>query len=183
MKNAYRNVIVMGELDFVILAYYEKYKDKAEALKYTAKDLPMQQNEDGATSINCLYVVNDVLEKILELKEANNGVLEDTCYITIPDKLCKTIHKGTYKNWIKNNGVALSGFTYTDKEMDEWCRFSTLYSTLFLDVNFRNLTHYAMSKPRYDIDNVNKHKYLIKKIRDRIEEHRKEKLDAIMSAY
>lgn len=183
MKNNYKNVIVMGELDYVVLTYFDSVKEKATALEYTAKILPMQQNDNGATNINCLHVVNNVLEKILQLKSENNDTLEETCYITIPDKLHKAIQKGTYKNWIKNDGVAISGFAYSEQEIDEWCRFSSLYSKLFLDVNFRHMTYYSMSNPRYNIDNVNRHKYLIQQMRKQIEKHRKSTLDALIAAY
>lgn len=183
MKNNFKNVIVLGELDYVLSANFDSTKDKATVLEYTARLLPLNQNDNGASNINCLHVVNNILEKIVELKNENNGVLEETCYITVPDKLYKAIQKGTYKNWIKNDGVANSGLVYPEAEMNEWSRFTSLYSHLFLDINFRNITYYAMSNPRYNVDNVNRHKYLISQMRKQIEIHNKQMLDTILAAY
>lgn len=183
MKNNYKNIIVLGELDYVLSAHFGSTKDKATVLEYTPKLLPLQQNDNGASNINCLHVVNNMLEKIVELKNECNGILEETCYITIPDKLYKAIQKGTYKNWIKNDGVANSGLIYPEEEMNEWSRFTSLYSHLFLDINFRNMTYYSMSNPRYNIDNVNRHKYLIKQMKNHIEMHRKQTLDTILATY
>lgn len=182
MKNHFKNVIVLGELDYVLSANFDN-KEKATVLEYTSRILPLTQSDNGATNINCLHVVNNVLEKIVELKNESNGVIHDTCYITIPDKLYKAIQKGTYKNWIKNDGVANSGLVYTEEEMDEWSRFASLYSHLFMDINFRSLTYYSMSNPRYNIDNVNRHKYLIKQMRTQVETYRKEMLDTILATY
>ena len=182
MKNVYKNVIVMGELDYILSANFTD-KDKARVLEYTSNILPINRNENGASNINCLHVVNNILEEIYELKKNNNDKLDETCYITIPDKLYKAIQKGTYKNWIKNDGVASSGLTYPEDEINEWVRFTSLYSNLFLDINFRNITYYSMSNPRYNIDVVNRHKYLIKQMRNKIEEHKHEELNSILENY
>lgn len=178
MNKTLKNVIIYGELDYVLTANFNSAKEKAKVLEYTAKMLPMQQNENGATAINCLHVLNNILADIQKLK-ANNEI-NGVCYITIPDKLYKAIQKGTYKSWLKNDGTAKTGLVYPKKEINEWIKFSNLYSNLFLDINFRNLTYYSMSNPRYDIDNVNKHKYLIKQMRQQIEKHKTEFLDEIL---
>lgn len=175
--NKFKNIIVYGELDYVLTANFASSKDKAKILEYTAKMLPMQQNDNGATAINSLYVVNNILEDILELK--NNRLLKDVCYITVPDKLYKAITKGTYKNWL-DDGIAKTGLVYPKKEIDEWIRFSNLYAKLFEKVNFRNLTYYSMSNPRYDIANVNRHKYLIKQMKMQIDKHKTELLDIVL---
>ena len=183
MKNNFKNVIVYGELDYVLSANFGEVKDKTTVLEYKARLLPLNQNDNGASNINCLHVVNNMLEKIVELKKESNGILEDTCYITVPDKLYKAIQKGTYKNWIKKDGVASSGLVYPEAEINEWARFTSLYSHLFLDINFRNLTYYAMSNPRYNIDNVNRHKYLIKQMKMQVEKHRQEAFETILATY
>ena len=87
------------------------------------------------------------------------------------------------KNWIKKDGVASSGLVYPEAEINEWARFTSLYSHLFLDINFRNLTYYAMSNPRYNIDNVNRHKYLIKQMKMQVEKHRQEAFETILATY
>lgn len=181
MKNEFKNVIINGELGCVLLAHFNNVKDKATVLKYGENSLPFDRNENGATNNNTLYVLNSILNKILKMKQENNNVLNDTCYITIPDKLYKSIQKGTYKNWIKNGGKASSGLMYSKAEIDEWKKFSDLYSKLFLDVNFRSITYYAMSNPRYDIDNVNKHKYLIREMKKHLEEEKSKGIDDILS--
>lgn len=183
MKNNFKNVIIYGELDYVLSANFDEVKDKARVLEYTARLLPLNQNDNGSTNINCLYVVNNILEQIVELKNESNGILHETCYITIPDKLYTAIQKGTYKNWIKNDGVASSGLTYPEKEMNEWARFTNLYSHLFLDINFRNMRYYAMSNPRYNIDNVNRHKYLIRQMKAQVAKHKQEAFDTIIATF
>lgn len=181
--NKYKNIIIYGELDYILSANFEGVKDKARVLEYTSKSLPFDRNDNGATNMNALYVLNNTLEQLLELKNEKNGVLNETSYITIPDKLYKSIQKGTYKNWIKNDGKATSGLIYPKKEIEEWSRFTSLYSHLFLDINFRNMTYYAMSNPRYDIDNVNKHKYLIKQMKEQVEKHKNNSFDEILNAF
>ena len=101
MTNEFRNVIVLGELDYFLVSRFEKDNDRAyRCFEYTPKHLPVQQNEDGATTINALYIINNTLEKIAELKMSNNGVLDEVCYLTIPDKINTAISRGTYKNLI-----------------------------------------------------------------------------------
>lgn len=183
MRNEFKNVIINGELGCILLAYFNSVKDKATVLKYGENSLPFNRNDNGATNNNTLYVLNNVLNKIAQMKIKNDGILNDTCYITIPDKLYKSIQKGTYKNWIKNNGKASSGLIYSKEEIEEWKKFSALYSQLFLDVNFRSLTYYAMSNPRYDIDNVNKHKYLIREMKTYLEEEKTKGIEHLLNAF
>ena len=67
MTNEFRNVIVLGELDYFLVSRFEKDNDRAyRCFEYTPKHLPVQQNEDGATTINALYIINNTLEKIAE---------------------------------------------------------------------------------------------------------------------
>lgn len=183
MKNEFKNVIVYGELDYILSANFDEVKDKAKVLEYTANLLPIDQNDNGSTNTNCLYVVNNMLEKILNFKAENNNNLNETCYITIPDKLYKAIQRGTYKTWIKNDGHASTGYAYAPREIEEWIRFTNLYSSLFLDINFRSMTYYTMSNPRYHIDNVNRHKYLIKQMRNQVEKHKQNMLNSLIASY
>ena len=183
MTNEFRNVIVLGALDYFLVSRFEKDNDRAyRCFEYTPKHLPVQQNEDGATTINALYIINNTLEKIAELKMSNNGVLDEVCYLTIPDKINTAISRGTYKNWIKHDGVALSGKKYSKIEIDQWARFDSLYKELVSDVNFRGIAHCSMSKPRYNIDNVNKNKRLISLMRDKVEDHKDNIIDEIVDS-
>jgi hypothetical protein len=174
MKNIYRNSIVLGDLDYVLLSYFDNIDDKISTLAYNDKLLPLSQSDNGATTINSLHVVNDLMKRILKLKIANNGHLENTCFITIPDKLCKAIQKGSYKTWIKNNGVAGNGNKLSEVEVKEWTVFANLYSELFMDINFRNIAHYSIKAPRYNVTYVNKHKELIKKMKAHINAHKEQ---------
>ena len=81
MKNEFKNVIINGELGCVLLAHFNNVKDKATVLKYGENSLPFDRNENGATNNNTLYVLNSILNKILKMKQENNNVLNDTCYI------------------------------------------------------------------------------------------------------
>ena len=145
-------------------------------LKYIKKLYKIHKSKDLFSDRMKKSLKNMSDEQKLKANNEINGV----CYITIPDKLYKAIQKGTYKSWLKNDGTAKTGLVYPKKEINEWIKFSNLYSNLFLDINFRNLTYYSMSNPRYDIDNVNKHKYLIKQMRQQIEKHKTEFLDEIL---
>ena len=175
-----RNMIILGELDYMLVANFNSPESKAKCLEYTSELLPMERNEDGATNINALYVLNESLQKIKELKKQMNGFLPETCYIAIPKKLYSLIQKGAYKNWIKNDGIAKTGKVFDSREMNEWARFSTLYADLFSDVTLRDATYYEMSKPKHDLANMNKHKYIIKNMKARINTHKQEELEAIL---
>lgn len=172
----YKNIIILGELDYVLTANFATPKDKAKCLAYGPEILPLAQNENGASNVNTLYVLNEMLEKIQQIKNENGGFLEETSYIAIPKKLYTAIQKGAYKNWLKNDGIAKTGTVFDEREMCEWARFSTLYSALFVDVTLRDLTYYEMTNPRYDIENMKKHKFLIKAMRERIAEHKEEQM-------
>lgn len=175
MKNIYRNAIILGELDYVLLTHFDNIGDKANTLAYNNTILPLNQNENGSTTINCLHVVNDLMKRILKLKVDNNGKLDGTCFITIPDKLYKAaIQKGSYKTWIKNDGVANNGNKLSDLEIKEWNTFVSLYSELFLDINFRNLTQVSIKTPRYNVSYVNKQKELIRKMKGHINSHKEQ---------
>ena len=180
MNNNLKNIIILGELDYVLTANFANPKDKARCLAYNSELLPMEQNENGATNINTLYVLNEMLEKIQQAKIDNGGFLQDTCYIAIPKKLFVAIHKGAYKNWLKNDGIAKTGTVFDEREMCEWARFATLYSALFADVTLRDLTYYEMSNPRYDIENMKRHKFLIKAMRENIQKHKDEQMKKII---
>lgn len=175
-----KNVIILGELDYVLAANFRSPENKAKCLAYDSELLPMERNEDGATNINCLYVLNEVLESIKEIKQQKNGFLPETSYIAIPKKLYTLIQKGAYKNWIKNDGVAKTGKVFDEREMHEWSRFSTLYGDLFSDVTLRDATYYEMSKPRHDIANMNKHKEIIKHMKANIVQHKENELDKVL---
>lgn len=168
----FKNIIIVGELDYVLTASFKNPESKARCLEYTADFLPLSQGENGATNVNCLYVLNEMLEKIKQAKQEMNGHLPELVYIAIPKTLYTLIQKGAYKNLIKNNGVAKSGTVYDEREMSEWIRFTSLYGTLFEDITLRDSTYYMMKNPRYDIANMDKHKYLIKQMRNRIEERK-----------
>lgn len=176
----YKNIIIVGELDYVLTANFAKPDKKAKCLEYTADVLPMSQGENGATNINSLYVLNEMLEKILEVKLQMNGHLPETSYIAIPKNLYTLIQKGSYKNLVKNDGVAKTGTVYDEREVSEWSRFMTLYGQLFSDVTLRDSSYYMMKNPKYDIVNMNKHKYLIKQMRHRIEEHKTELFESLI---
>lgn len=175
-----RNVIILGELDYVLATSFESPTTKAKCLAYDSEVLPMERNENGATNVNCLYVLNEVLDRIAELKEEMNGFLPEACYIAIPKRLYTLIQQGAYKNWIKKDGYANTGTKFDDREIDEWSRFSTLYGMLFADVSLRDATYYEMSKPKFDIANMNKHKHLIKNMKMKIQEHKEEALEQIL---
>ena len=175
-----KNIIVLGELDYVLAASFNKPENKARCLAYDASLLPMGRNEDGATNINCLYVLNNMLQKIKDLKAELNGFLPETSYIAVPKKLYTLIHRGAYKNWIKNNGVANTGKVFDEREMNEWKRFSSLYGELFCDVPLRDATYYEMSKPRHDVANMNKHKEIMRHMKDNIAAHKDAELDSIL---
>lgn len=176
----YKNIIILGELDYVLTANFATTKEKAKCLAYDANLLPMEQNEDGATKINTLYVLNEMLEKIQEFKISKGGYLEETCFIALPKRLYLDIQKGTYRNWLKNNGVAKTGKVFDEREMFEWDRFASLYSALFIDVTLRDLTYYEMTNPRYDIENMKRHKFLIKAMRENITAHKEEQVRKII---
>lgn len=176
----YKNIIIVGELDYVLTANFANPEKKAKCLEYTADLLPMSQGENGATNINCLYVLNEMLEKIMEVKLQMNGHLPETSYIAIPKNLYTAIQKGSYKNLIKNDGVAQTGTVYDEREMSEWVRFTTLYGQLFSDVTLRDSAYYMMKNPKYDIVNMNKHKYLIKQMKLKIEDHKTEVFEALI---
>lgn len=182
-NNEFKNVIILGELDYFLVTRFDKDNDRGyKTFEYTPKHLPLQQNEDGAATVNGLYIINNTLEKIAEMKMANNDILNEVCYLTIPDKINTAISRGTYKNWIKNDGLALSGKQYSEREIDEWARFDSLYKTLFSDVNFRGAAYFSMHKPKFNVDNVNKNKRLINLMRNKIEEHKVNMLDAIITS-
>lgn len=174
--NNYKNVIILGELDFVLVANFAAPKNKARCLSYGPHLLPLAQNENGSTNVNTLHVLNEVLVKLKQIKAANNGVLKETSYIAIPKKLYVAIQKGAYRNWLKNDGIAQTGTIFDEREMCEWARFATLYAELFADVTLRDLTYYEMTNPRYDIENMKKHKFLIKTMRERIALHKEEQM-------
>lgn len=176
----FKNTIILGELDYVLSCRFYNVNDKTKCLIYNKDILPMEQNENGSTNINTLYVLNETLEKILEYKENNGGQIQETCYISIPKKLYTLIHKGAYKNWIKNNGVAKTGTIFDKREIREWERFAELYSKLFIDITLRDLTYYEISKPRYDIANMQKHAQLIKLMKNKIEENKKQQMKDII---
>lgn len=171
-----KNTIILGELDYVLSASFDEPTTKITALEYEEESLPMNRNENGATNINCLFVLNETLEKIQEMKMEMNNFIPETCYIAIPKKLHTLIQRGAYKNWIKNDGVAKTGTKFDDREMNEWARFSTLYANLFSDVTLRDVTYYEMSNPKHNIANMNKHKRTIKLMKQRINEHKEEAL-------
>lgn len=175
-----KNIIVLGELDYVLAASFSKPENKARCLAYNSEILPMGRNEDGATNINCLHVLNEMLERIKELKIEMNEFLPETSYIAVPKKLYTLIQRGAYKNWIKNDGVAGTGKVFDEREMAEWSRFSTLYGELFCDVTLRDATYYEMSKPRHDIANMNKHKEIMRHMKANIAEHKEAELESIL---
>ena len=176
-----KNIIILGELDYVLAASFDVPQNKAKCLAYDANLLPMERNEDGATNINCLYVLNEMLESIKEVKMQKNGFLPETSYIAVPKKLHTLILKGAYKNWIKNDGVAKTGKVFDKREMHEWARFSTLYGDLFSDVTLRDATYYEMSRPKHDIANMNKHKEIIKHMKANIEANKQQQLENILA--
>ena len=180
MNNNYKNIIILGELDYVLTASFATPKDKAKCLAYGPELLPMEQNENGATNVNTLHVLNEMLERLQALKNANGGILEETSYIAIAKKLYVAIQKGAYRNWLKNDGVAKTGIVFDEREMCEWARFATLYAGLFADVTLRDLTYYEMTNPRYDIENMKKHKFLIKAMRENIALHKEEQMRKII---
>ena len=45
MKNNFKNVIVYGELDYVLSANFGEVKDKATVLEYKARLLPLNQKD------------------------------------------------------------------------------------------------------------------------------------------
>lgn len=176
----YKNVIIVGELDYVLAASFAAPDTKAKCLEYTSDLLPMSQGENGATNTNCLYVLNEMLEKIMETKIQMNGHLPDLCYIAVPKNLYVAIQKGSYKALIKNDGIAKTGTVYDEREMFEWSRFTSLYSSLFEDISLRDSSYYMMKNPKYDIANMNKHKYLIKQMKKRIENHKMEVFENLL---
>lgn len=181
MKNEFKNVIILGELDYFIVTRFGADNDSNyKAYEYNDEILPISQNEDGASTINALHVINNVLEEIDNLKAANGGVLKEVCYFAIPDKINTAINRGTYKGWIKNHGFASSGKKYSNTEIEEWLRFDLLYKKLFSDVNFRGIAYFSMSKPKYNIDNVNKNKRLIRLMKKKIEEHKEDAIAEIL---
>lgn len=175
-----KNTIILGELDYVLSASFENPTTKILASEYDEDTLPMNRNENGATNVNCLYVLNETLEQIQQMKLDMNGFIPETCYIAIPKKLHTLINRGAYKNWIKNDGVAKTGTIFDEREMAEWARFSTLYSGLFLDVTLRDVTYYEMSNPKHDIANMNRHKKAIKLMKTKINEHKENALLAVL---
>lgn len=176
----YKNIIILGELDYVLTANFAAPKDKAKCLSYGPELLPLAQNDNGATNVNTLYVLNEMLSKLQELKNEKGGYLEETSYIAIPKKLYTSIQKGAYKNWLKNDGIAKTGTVFDEREMCEWARFATLYSALFADVTLRDLTYYEMTNPRYDIENMKRHKVLIKAMRENIAQHKEEQVKKVI---
>lgn len=175
-----KNVIILGELDYVLAANFSSPENKAKCLAYEKELLPMGRNEDGATNINCLFVLNEVLESIKDIKEQKHGFLPETSYIAIPKKLYSLIQKGAYKNWIKNDGVAKTGKIFDEREMQEWSRFSTLYGEMFSDVTLRDATYYEMSRPRHDIANMNKHKEIMKHMKANISAYKQSQLEEVL---
>lgn len=175
-----KNVIVLGELDYVLAANFSSPENKAKCLAYGNDLLPMGRNEDGATNINCLFVLNEMLEAIKEVKQQKKGFLPETSYIAVPKKLYTLIQKGAYKNWIKNDGIAKTGKVFDEREMHEWSRFSTLYGEMFSDVTLRDATYYEMSRPRHDIANMNKHKEIMKHMKANIAAHKESQLEEVL---
>lgn len=175
-----KNVIVLGELDYVLAANFSSPENKAKCLAYESDLLPMGRNEDGATNINCLFVLNEMLESIKEIKQQKQGFLPETSYIAVPKKLYTLIQKGAYKNWIKNDGIAKTGKVFDEREMHEWSRFSTLYGEMFSDVTLRDATYYEMSRPRHDIANMNKHKEIMKHMKANIAAHKESQLEEVL---
>ena len=61
-----KNIIILGELDYVLAASFNAPQNKAKCLAYDADLLDMERNEDGATNINCLYVLKYVSIRLVE---------------------------------------------------------------------------------------------------------------------
>lgn len=184
-ENLYENTIIVGEQDHVILSHYA-YIDKeacnninVKTLEYKSNCLPAHNREMNATTINVLYVINKLLERIKENKE--QGIEPKSLYsITIPDKIYKTINRGLYKSWIRSTREDLTDSIKL--ETLEWKKFAILYKELFLDIMFKGTSYYSTNtEPKFNIEYMEITKNIIIKMKDKISKDKEDNIYKIIA--
>lgn len=177
--NKLNNVIIVGKKDYIIAVNFNDVNDKRpDCVYYNGAKLPKQSDEQGATAINSLYVINNYLSKIKS--EVLGGRMDQVAYVVVPDIVYDKISKGTYKNW-----VLKGGYVNSDKEMDAlelklWTNFLGLYSELFAFVEFKRLSLYNLKKPKFNVNHVKYVNNVIGQCWELIAEHENKKLEAIL---
>lgn len=158
----YKNIIIVGEKDqYVSMAYENMYKP----IKYVRyNDLP-SKGSTLSTNINALSIINRYLAEIYNNRTKNDNVH----YFIIPNKICKAIKNGTYKNWIKT-GKTANGDAIKDEELYQWIIFAALYKELFTNVDFKPISYYSMKEVKYNYKHMQFTKELINKAHEYLEE-------------
>ena len=177
--NKLNNVIIVGKKDYIIAVNFNDFNDKRpDCVYYNGTKLPKNSEEQGATAINSLYVINNYLSKIKS--EVLGGRMDQVAYVVVPDIVYDKISKGTYKNW-----VLKGGYVNSDKEMDKlelqlWTKFLELYNELFAFVEFKRLSMYNLKKPKFNANHVKYVNNVIGQCWDLIAVHENQKLEAIL---
>lgn len=186
--NLYENSIIIGEQDYVLLSHFSYVDDnivdnnnvEVKTLKYSADCLPAHK-ETNVTTINILYVLNNLLKTIKSNKD--KGIKSTSLYsIAIPDKVYKIINKGLYKSWIRNLDNKDKSMEYL-LETEQWYIFANLYKELFLDISFKGISYYANIEPKFNVKYMNLTKQIIERMKTNINREKDKKiLDLVLKA-
>lgn len=174
------NVVIVGKKDYVIAVNFKDINDKQPScIYYTGEKLPIPDEEQqGATAINSLYVVCNYLEEI----QKNKKSLKQVCYVVVPNIVYDKISKGTYKNWVLTGGYVNSDNEINPLELAMWSRFLELYNDLFNLVEFKPMSMYNIKNPKFNAKHVKYVNNVIKQCWTLVTQHENEKLSAVLTA-
>lgn len=177
--NKLNNIVIVGKKDYIIAVNFNDFNDKRpDCVYYNGSKLPKQNEEQGATALNSLYVIINYLNKI-KIEVANNR-MDQVSYIVVPDIVYDKISKGTYKNWVLKGGYVNSNKAMDQLELQLWTSFLNLYNELFAYVEFKRLSLYNLKKPKYNVNHIKYVNNVIEQCWNLIAVHENQRLEAIL---
>ena len=148
MSKKLENIIIDGDVRNVFTAYYSKEEaknyDNCKLYRFTSEKLPCTSAEVYAKDTNALYILNRYLSKIIDDK-ANYKQIR----IYLNNSLCDKIISGKYKYWVEN-GKTQTGTIISQKELDQWKIFVSLYKEVFTKINFYKTNLFGVKDFKYN---------------------------------
>lgn len=153
MSKKLENIIIDGDVRNVFTAYYSKENaknhDDCKLYRFTSEKLPCKSSEIYAKDTNALYILNRYLSKIIDDK-ANYKQIR----IYVNNSLYDKISSGKYKFWVEN-GKTQSGTVISQKELEQWRIFVSLYKEVFTKINWYKTNLFGVKDFKYNKEEMN----------------------------
>jgi hypothetical protein len=142
-----KNIIVVGKDQSVVRLSVDTVKQTAKLTEIAGV---VSGNVTGATRINCLSAITDIMEML------KDGLADETEPIVIytVGLVVDAINNGTFKYWFLNDNKKANGDNVNDTEIEKWAKFVEMYADpeMFCKVIFKDVATKVLPRnPKYAV--------------------------------